>query len=142
MADVHDKRTRSYNMRQIKSKNTKPEILVRKFLHANGFRYRLHVKGLPGTPDIVLPKYNTIIFVHGCFWHGHSGCKYFVVPKTKTDWWTKKIESNISNDCKAMDALKMLEWNVIILWECNLRADKKQKTLLSLKKELVKNTGR
>jgi DNA mismatch endonuclease (patch repair protein) len=85
MADVHNKETRSYNMSRIKGKNTKPEMLVRKFLHANGFRYRLHVKNLPGKPDIVLPKYKTVIFIHGCFWHGHENCKYFVVPKTRTE---------------------------------------------------------
>jgi len=93
-------------MSRIKGKNTKPEMLVRKFLHANGFRYRLHVKDLPGKPDIVLPKYKTVIFVHGCFWHGHEHCKYFVVPKTRTDWWINKINSNITNDAKAIIALK------------------------------------
>ena len=102
MADVHSKEIRSYNMSQIKGKNTKPEMLVRKFLHTNGFRYRLHVKNLPGKPDIVLPKYKTVVFVHGCFWHGHAHCKYFVVPKTRTDWWLNKINSNITNDAKAI----------------------------------------
>ncbi len=102
MADVHDKITRSFNMSRIKGKDTKPEMLVRKFLHANGFRYRLHVKNLPGKPDIVLPKYKTVIFVHGCFWHGHEHCEYFVVPKTRTDWWLNKIHSNITNDAKAI----------------------------------------
>jgi len=92
-------------MSRIKGKNTKPEMLVRKFLHANGFRYRLHVKNLPGKPDIVLPKHKTVIFVHGCFWHGHEGCKYYVVPKTKTDWWLNKINGNIENDKKAYKAL-------------------------------------
>ena len=86
MADVHTKEIRSYNMSRIKGRNTKPEMLVRRFLHANGFRYKLHDKSLPGKPDIVLPKYKTVIFVHGCFWHGHTKCKYFVVPKTRTDW--------------------------------------------------------
>jgi len=90
MTDVHNRQTRSYNMSQIKGKNTKPEIMVRKFLFANGFRYRLHDKKLPGKPDIVLPKYKTVIFVNGCFWHGHEGCRYFVVPKTKTEWWLKQ----------------------------------------------------
>ncbi len=92
MADVHSKETRSYNMSQIKSRNTKPEMLVKKFLHAHGFRYRLHVKDLPGKPDLVLPKYKTVIFIHGCFWHGHENCKYFVVPKTRTEWWLTKID--------------------------------------------------
>jgi DNA mismatch endonuclease, patch repair protein len=121
MADVHDKATRSYNMSRIKGKDTKPEMLVRKFLHAHGYRYRLHVKNLPGKPDIVLPKYKTVIFVNGCFWHGHEGCKYYVVPKTKTEWWLNKINGNISNDHKAEQALKQLGWNIITLWECELK---------------------
>ncbi|MBC7451038.1 MAG: DNA mismatch endonuclease Vsr [Cytophagales bacterium] len=85
MADVHSKEVRSYNMSQIKGKDTKPEMLVRKFLFSKGFRFRLHVKDLPGKPDIVLPKYRTVIFIHGCFWHGHEGCRYFVMPKTRTE---------------------------------------------------------
>jgi DNA mismatch endonuclease, patch repair protein len=132
MADVHNKETRSYNMSQIKGKNTKPEMLVRKFLHANGFRYRLHVKDLPGKPDIVLPKYKTVIFVHGCFWHGHEGCRYFVVPKTRTEWWLKKINSNISNDNKALTALQKKGWKIITLWECELKPTIIEKTLVSL----------
>ncbi len=94
-------------MAAIKGKNTKPELLVRRFLHANGFRYKLHDKSLPGKPDIVLPKYKTVIFVHacppwrGCFWHGHEGCKYYVVPKTRTEWWLNKINGNIAKDKKA-----------------------------------------
>jgi len=106
MADVHDKKTRSYNMSRIRSGNTKPELLVRKFLHAQGFRYKLHDKTLPGKPDIVLPKYKTVVFVHGCFWHGHNGCRYFVVPKTRTEWWLNKINSNKANDVKALKARK------------------------------------
>jgi DNA mismatch endonuclease (patch repair protein) len=137
MTDVHDKETRSYNMSRIKGKNTKPEMLVRKFLHANGFRYRLHVKELPGKPDIVLPKYKTVIFVHGCFWHGHKDCKYFVVPKTRTEWWLTKINSNIANDTKASNALKKEGWKVIHLWECNLRPANLQQTLSHLSKQLA-----
>jgi DNA mismatch endonuclease, patch repair protein len=86
MADVHNKATRSYNMSRIRAKETKPEMIVRKHLFCQGYRYRLHEKKLPGKPGIVLPKYNAVIFVHGCFWHGHDGCKYFVVPKTRTEW--------------------------------------------------------
>ncbi len=108
-------------MSMIKGKNTKPEILVRRFLFANGYRYRLHAKNLPGKPDIVLPKYKTVIFVHGCFWHGHEGCKYYVVPKTKTDWWLNKINGNIANDHKKKQALQALGWRVITLWECELK---------------------
>lgn len=132
MADVHDKATRSYNMSQIKGKNTKPEMLVRKYLHAQGFRYRLHVKDLPGKPDIVLPKYKTVIFIHGCFWHGHEGCKYYVVPKTRTDWWLNKINTNVNNDLKAIAALEKEGWHIITLWECDLKPNTIEKTLLSL----------
>lgn len=139
MADVHDKATRSYNMSRVKSKNTKPELVVRKFLHANGFRYRLHVKDLPGKPDIVLPKYKTVIFVHGCFWHGHKGCKYYVVPKTKTEWWLNKINTNITNDKKAIAALKKDGWKIITLWECDLKTNKIDNTLPKLLRDLKTN---
>jgi DNA mismatch endonuclease (patch repair protein) len=108
-------------MSRIRSKDTKPELLVRKFLHKNGFRYRLHVKNMPGKPDIVLPKYKTVIFIHGCFWHGHEGCKYYVVPKTRTEWWLNKINSNIANDTKAGTLLKTAGWKIINLWECELK---------------------
>lgn len=121
MADVHSKETRSYNMSRIRSKNTKPELLVRKFLHKNGFRYRLHVKDMPGKPDIVLPKYKTVIFIHGCFWHGHEGCRYFVVPKTRTEWWLNKINGNTSNDIKAETTLIADGWKIIKIWECELK---------------------
>jgi DNA mismatch endonuclease (patch repair protein) len=132
MADVHDMATRSYNMSQVKSKNTKPELVVRKFLHANGFRYRLHVKDLLGKPDIVLPKYKTVIFVHGCFWHGHKNCKYATIPKTRTEWWQNKINTNTANDKKAVAALKKDGWKIITLWECDLKKKKLDKTLQRL----------
>ena len=129
MADVHDKKIRSYNMSQIKAKNTKPEMLVRKFLHANGFRYSLHNKKLPGKPDIVLTKYKTVIFVHGCFWHGHKNCKYFIVPKTRTKWWLNKINTNKANDEKAVKALRKDGWKVSTVWECALKPAKQENTL-------------
>lgn len=132
MADVHSKQTRSYNMSQIRSKDTKPEILVRKFLHSKGLRFRLHSKNLPGKPDIVLPKYKTVIFVHGCFWHGHKGCKYFVVPKTRAEWWLSKINGNAANDLKKRSALKKEGWKIINIWECELKSKKLEKTLLRL----------
>lgn len=136
MADVHSTETRSYNMSMIKGKNTKPEILVRKFLFANGYRYRLHAKNLPGKPDIVLPKYKTVIFVHGCFWHGHEGCRYYVVPKTRTDWWLNKINGNIANDERKKLALKKEGWRIITLWECELKPDKREVTLQKLLKKI------
>lgn len=129
MADVHDRKTRSFNMSQIKGKNTKPEMIVRKFLFSKGFRYRLHDSKLPGKPDIILPKYKTVIFVHGCFWHGHEGCKYYVVPKTRTEWWLDKINGNIANDLRKRSALKKEGWKVINVWECELKSDKLTKTL-------------
>ncbi|MFN8307858.1 MAG: DNA mismatch endonuclease Vsr [Ferruginibacter sp.] len=132
MADVHTKKQRSYNMSRIRAKDTKPEMLVRKFLHANGFRYKLHDKTLPGKPDIVLPKYRTVIFVHGCFWHGHSNCKYFKVPKTRTRWWMDKINRNKANDEKAVKELRKQRWRVVILWECGLKGKNTGKTLSKL----------
>ena len=132
MADKHSKETRSYNMSMIKGKNTKPEMLVRRYLHARGFRYRLHTKNLPGKPDIVLPKYKTAIFVHGCFWHGHEGCKYFVTPKTNTDFWLNKINGNITNDNKVLVALKKEGWKIIVVWECELKKEIIDKTLTAL----------
>ena len=136
MADVHDKATRSYNMSQIRSRNTKPEMLVRKFLHSQGFRYLLHSKKLPGKPDIVLPKYKAVIFIHGCFLHGHKNCLYFVVPKTRTEWWLNKINCNIANDVKALKSLKKDGWRIINLWECDLKPIKLEKTLVKLLKKL------
>lgn len=121
MADANSKETRSYNMSRIKAKDTKPELLVRKFLFANGFRYRLHDKNLPGKPDIVLPRYKTVIFVNGCFWHGHENCRYFVIPKTRTEWWKEKIGKNISNDIKNQMLLKEMGYKVIIVWGCEIK---------------------
>jgi DNA mismatch endonuclease (patch repair protein) len=132
MSDVHSKAQRSYNMSRIPSADTKPEMLVRKFLHAQGFRYTLHDKKLPGRPDIVLPKYKTLVFIHGCFWHGHAHCKYYVVPKTRTGWWLHKINTNKANDAKAMKALKKEGWKIITVWECKLKPAKMEKTLRSL----------
>ena len=124
-------------MSRIRSKDTKPEMLVRRFLFAQGFRYRLHDKKLPGKPDIVLPKYKTVIFIHGCFWHGHEGCKYYVVPKTRTEWWLQKINGNIVNDEKAVKALKKEGWKIILLWGCDLKPAKVERTFSALLKKLI-----
>ncbi|GHA71056.1 very short patch repair endonuclease [Pontibacter akesuensis] len=129
MADVHSKEIRSYNMSRIKGKNTKPEVLLRKELFKRGFRYRIHDKKLIGKPDIVLPKYRTVIFVHGCFWHGHEGCRYFVIPKTRTEWWQNKISGNVERDAKAVIALKELGWRVLTVWECELKKNILQNTV-------------
>lgn len=130
--DVHNKRTRSFNMSRIRSKDTKPEVLVRKYLHGKGFRYKLYDKALPGKPDLVLPKYKTIIFIHGCFWHGHKGCKYYVIPKTNRRWWTEKIKHTKQLDEKNVKELKRLGWKVIIIFECGLRPRDREKTLNKL----------
>lgn len=123
MSDVHSSVVRSYNMSRIRSKDTKPEMIVRKYLFSEGFRCRLHAKKLPGKPDIVLPRYKTVILIQGCFWHGHEGCKYYVVPKTRTDWWINKIQD--------------LRWRVIEIWECQLKASVRLATLQNLKETIM-----
>lgn len=134
--DVHDKKTRSYNMSRIKGKNTKPEELVRKYLFSQGFRYRKNDKRLPGSPDIVLLKYKTVIFVNGCFWHGHKGCRYFVWPESNKDFWKNKIETNIARDNKKTAALESLGWKVITVWECELKPKIREQTLSYLVNKL------
>ena len=120
MADNHSKEIRSMNMSHIRSKNTKPEELVRKYLFAQGFRYRKNVKVLPGCPDIVLPKYKTVIFVNGCFWHKHD-CPRFVWPSSNQEYWRPKITANVERDEKNHSMLRESGWNVIVVWECELK---------------------
>lgn len=120
----------------IKGKNTKPEEIVRKYLFSLGFRYRKNDKRLPGTPDIVLPKYRTVIFVNGCFWHGHQGCRYFVVPKTNTEFWMNKIDANRARDQKKISELEAMGWRVIVIWECELKQGKQDDTLRRIVKML------
>lgn len=139
MADVHDKKTRSYNMSRIRSKNTKPEIIIRKFLFSQGFRYRLHDKKLPGKPDIVLTKYKTVIFIDGCFWHGHKNCKYFTIPKTHTEFWLAKIQGNMKRDMENMFDLRRIGWKVLTIFECKLRNTKRESTLSKLLIQLKRN---
>ena len=140
MADTHNQEMRSYNMSRIKSKDTKPELIVRKFLHSNGFRYRLHVKHLAGKPDLVLKKYNITIFINGCFWHRHLNCKYATVPKSNTEYWHSKFQSNIENDRKQIDQLKLEGWKVIVIWECELKPEKMKQTLKQLYDFIVTNS--
>src|SRR5437773_5747462 len=121
---MHDKATRSYNMSRIRSKNTKPELMVRSFLHKNGFRFRLHDKNLPGKPDIVLKKYKTVIFVHGCFWHRHRGCKNCTTPTNRREWWLTKLNGNAARDKVRQRALCKLGWRIIIVWECQTEKPK------------------
>lgn len=108
-------------MSDIRSKNTKPEILIRSALHAQGFRFRIQRKDLPGKPDIVLPKYKTIIFVHGCFWHRHPGCKYAYTPKSNVEFWKNKLEGNLVRDLRTKKTLEEMGWRVLIVWECEVK---------------------
>lgn len=135
MTDVHEPAIRSYNMSQIKGKDTKPEMMVRRFLFQKGFRYRLHDKNLPGKPDIVLKKYKTIIFVNGCFWHGHDNCKYFKLPKTRTEWWLNKIKKTKKRDYEIINDLKREGYNVIVIWECKL----KSKSRITILEKIISN---
>ncbi len=118
--DIWDKESRSKMMSKIRSTNTKPEIKLRKFLFAQGFRYRINYKKLPGKPDIVLPKYKTVVFVHGCFWHGHEGCRRSHIPKSNEQYWITKISRNLSRDKAHTQELMKLGWGVIIVWECEI----------------------
>ena len=121
MSDSLSREKRSWNMSRIKGKDTSIEIMVRKYLFHRGFRYRKNVCGMPGKPDIVLPKYHTVIFVHGCFWHRHPGCRFAYSPKTRIDYWQAKFDANVRNDQKNIQLLKADGWNVLVLWECDIR---------------------
>ena len=127
--DVHNKETRSYNMSRIKGRKTKPEEIIAKYLFSQGFRYRRNVKKLPGTPDIVLKKYKTVIFVNGCFWHMHEGCKYFVWPKDNSEFWKNKLLANKERAEKEKKEIEELGWKVIVVWECQLKKAERERTL-------------
>lgn len=139
MADNHSKEIRSYNMSQIRSKNTKPEEIVRKYLFSEGFRYRKNDKRYPGRPDIILPKYKTVIFVNGCFWHMHDGCSKFVMPKSNIEYWKPKLERNKRHDIENKIALEKQGWKVIVVWECDLKKDKRDGRLMHLVEEIIEN---
>lgn len=134
--DKISKEMRSWNMSRIRSKDTKPEKVVRSILHRMGYRFRLHVRTLPGTPDIVLPKYNTVIFVHGCFWHRHSGCKYTYEPKSRKEFWDEKFRQNVKRHRDAAQQLQELGWQVLTVWECQTAKITELREILS--KELWK----
>lgn len=121
MIDVVDPATRSRMMSGIQGKNTKPELLVRRYLHSRGLRYRLHVKTLPGKPDIVLPKHRTVVFVHGCFWHQHPNCRFATMPGSRTVFWANKLSENAARDKYQIAALEESGWRVLIVWECELK---------------------
>ncbi|MBH3432638.1 very short patch repair endonuclease [Pseudomonas citronellolis] len=119
--DIVDSATRSRMMSGIRGRDTRPEMTVRKFLHARGYRFRLHRKDLPGRPDIVLPRFRTCIFIHGCFWHHHEGCRFAVLPKTRADFWAQKLRGNVERDLRAQEELARTGWRVLIIWECELK---------------------
>lgn len=123
MTDVHTPEQRSYNMSRIRGQDTRPEKKLRSLLHRNGFRYRVHVSDLPGRPDIVLPKYHSLILVHGCFWHRHPGCRYATTPKSRADFWQEKFTGNVERDQRNLNLLKKNGWFPIIVWECELKDD-------------------
>ena len=135
MVDSLTKEQRSWNMSQIKGSNTKPEIIVRSFLHKEGFRFRLHVKDLPGKPDIALKKYMTAIFVDGCYWHRHQGCKLAYNPKSRKDFWQSKFEANIRRDREVNRMYKSIPWTLIRIWQCEVN----NKNLTELAKKLKKH---
>jgi len=122
--DVLTKEQRHKNMSRIRGKNTKPEEIVRKYLFSRGFRYRKNDRRYPGKPDIVLPKYKTVIFVNGCFWHRHEGCRYASVPKSRQDFWLPKLQGNVERDQRNIEALKKAGWSVIVIWECEIKSKK------------------
>lgn len=121
--DTVDTVTRSRMMSAIRGKNTKPEMVVRRFLHGRGYRYRIHRKDLAGKPDIVIPRLRVCIFVHGCFWHRHPGCPYATNPKTRPEFWNEKFQKNVARDLANIDLLEVAGWNVLVVWECQLKKD-------------------
>ncbi len=138
MADRMTKEQRHRCMSRIKGRDTKPEMLVRRYLHSRGYRYRVNVRRLPGTPDIVLRKYKTAIFINGCFWHGHEGCRYYVPPKSNSQFWQQKIERNKQRDIEKRIQLRLLGWHTIIIWGCELMPKQRYTTLQALEQTLNK----
>ncbi len=137
--DIYSQKKRSEIMSKISGKDTKPEILVRKFLFSKGFRYRVNDKQYPGSPDIVLPKFKTAIFIHGCFWHGHPGCKASRLPETRKEFWEKKVNDTKLRDKMKIRALKKMGWNFIVIWQCEIKnTENRQKRLGSLLEEISK----
>lgn len=135
--DVVDSATRSRMMAGIRSKDTKPEMTVRRYLHARGFRYRLHARDLPGSPDLVLPKYRVAILVHGCFWHRHAGCRFATTPASNAERWNVKFQANMDRDARKLASLREAGWRVIVVWECELRRDPGER-LLRLTREITR----
>lgn len=139
MPDTMTKEQRHYCMSRIRGKDTRPEMVVRRYLHARGFRYSLHSRKLPGCPDIVLRRYHTVIFINGCFWHGHPGCEKFRMPSTNVEFWQEKIRRNKERDALEVAALEALGWTVIVVWECELSRQVMEETLRNLVAALKRN---
>jgi len=139
MSDTLSPEQRHRNMAAIHSTSTRPEVNMRHELWRRGFRYKKNDKRLPGSPDIVLPKYQTVVFVHGCFWHGHKGCKNYTIPKTNTDFWVQKIERNQQRDQEVWRQLEAKDWSVIIVWECELEKKRFDETIDRVEKEIIEN---
>jgi DNA mismatch endonuclease (patch repair protein) len=138
MTEKLTKEQRSWNMSRVRSVDTNPEKIVRSWLHLNGWRFRLHNKTLPGSPDIVMKKYGTVIFIHGCFWHSHQGCRRATIPKTNREFWEKKLKGNLERDKKAREQLSQMGWKVIVIWECEVKNGKfKDIIIKSLKPNFV-----
>ncbi|MGM9735716.1 MAG: very short patch repair endonuclease [Candidatus Cryptobacteroides sp.] len=133
---------RHYNMSRIRGKDTKPEMIVRRHLHRSGYRYRVNLRRLPGTPDIVLAKYRTVIFVNGCFWHGHKGCQQYTVPHTNTEFWVEKVRRNKERDELAIQRLESLSWSVITVWECELKPKISDETMARMESGLRANKAK
>lgn len=138
MTEKLTKEQRSWNMSRVRSVDTNPEKIVRSWLHLNGWRFRLHDKTLPGSPDIVMKKYGTVIFIHGCFWHSHQGCRRATIPKTNREFWEKKLKGNVERDKKAREQLSQMGWKVIVIWECEIKNGKFREVIIkSLKPDFV-----
>lgn len=137
MADIKDLEARSRNMAAIRGKDTRPELRLRRALHVRGFRYRLHPAGVPGRPDLLLPKYRAAVFVHGCFWHRHPGCRYTTMPATRPEFWQSKFGRNTARDARAMAALIEEGWRVAIVWECALRGQRVEESVMQVADWLV-----
>ena len=140
MADIVDRKTRSRMMSGIRGTNTVPEIAVRKFLHSKGYRYRLHVSGVPGRPDIVLRKLDSVVFVHGCFWHRHAGCRFAYTPKSNIAFWKKKFSSNVARDRAVRRQLKRDGWRPHLIWACQVNDRGLEKLLKDLRKRASNRT--
>ena len=137
MTDTLNEQQRHYNMSRIRSKDTKPEEIVRKYLFSKGLRFRKNDRRYPGHPDVVLPKYKTVVFVNGCFWHRHEGCRYASNPATNREFWNQKFERNVERDAREQKELREMGWNVIVVWECELKKAAREETLERLYNEIT-----